>query len=37
LLVRADAEAGHGVGSARDLQIAEFADMLAFLRNRTGR
>lgn len=37
VLVRADAEAGHGVGSARDLQIAEFADTLAFLRNRAGR
>ena len=37
VLVRADAEAGHGVGSARDLQIAEFADTLAFLRDRTGR
>jgi prolyl oligopeptidase len=37
VLVRADAEAGHGIGSARDLQIAEFADTLAFLRNRTGR
>lgn len=37
VLVRADAEAGHGVGSARDLQIAEFADILAFLRDRTGR
>ena len=36
VLVRADAEAGHGVGSARDLQIAEFADVLAFLRDRTG-
>jgi prolyl oligopeptidase len=37
VLVRADAEAGHGVGSARDLQIAEYADVLAFLRDRTGR
>lgn len=37
VLVRADAEAGHGVGSARDLQIAELADTLAFLRDRTGR
>ena len=37
VLVRADAEAGHGVGSARDLQIAEFADTLAFLSDRTGR
>jgi prolyl oligopeptidase len=37
VLVRADAEAGHGVGSARDLQIAEYADVLAFLRDRTSR
>ena len=37
VLVRADAEAGHGVGSARDSQIAEFADTLAFLRDRTAR
>jgi len=37
VLVRADAEAGHGVGSARDRQIAEFADTLAFLRDRTSR
>lgn len=37
VLVRADAEAGHGVGSARDSLIAEFADTLAFLRDRTGR
>jgi prolyl oligopeptidase len=37
VFVRADAEAGHGVGSARDLQIAEFADTLAFLRDRTSR
>jgi prolyl oligopeptidase len=37
VFVRADAEAGHGVGSARDRQIAEFADTFAFLRDRTGR
>ncbi len=37
VLVRADAEAGHGVGSARDLQIAEFADVLAFARDRASR
>lgn len=37
VLVRADDEAGHGVGSARDLQIAEFADTLAFVRDRTSR
>ena len=30
VLVRADAEAGHGVGSARDRLIAEFADLYAF-------
>jgi prolyl oligopeptidase len=37
VLVRADAEAGHGVGSARDVQIAEFADVLAFARDRSSK
>jgi prolyl oligopeptidase len=30
VLLRGDAEAGHGIGSARDRQIAEFADTFAF-------
>lgn len=34
VLVRADAEAGHGIGSTRDVQIDEFADVFAFLADR---
>ena len=34
VLVRADSEAGHGVGSTRDVQIDEFADVFAFLADR---
>jgi prolyl oligopeptidase len=30
ILVRADAEGGHGIGSARDRLVAEWADTLAF-------
>jgi prolyl oligopeptidase len=30
VLIRADAEAGHGIGSARERQIAEYADTFAF-------
>jgi prolyl oligopeptidase len=30
ILIRADAEGGHGVGSARDRLIAEWADTYAF-------
>jgi prolyl oligopeptidase len=30
VLIRADAEAGHGIGSARDRLIAEWADTFAF-------
>jgi prolyl oligopeptidase len=30
ILIRADAEAGHGIGSARDRQAAEWADAFAF-------
>jgi prolyl oligopeptidase len=34
VLVRAETEGGHGIGSARDLQVQEFADIFAFLENR---
>ena len=34
VLVRADTEAGHGIGSARDHLIAEWADAFAFAWNR---
>ena len=34
VLVRADTEAGHGIGSARDRLIAEWADAFAFAWNR---
>lgn len=37
VLVRADAEAGHGVGSARDSLIAEWADVFAFAWDRASR
>jgi prolyl oligopeptidase len=30
VLIRADTEAGHGIGSARDRLIAEWADTFAF-------
>lgn len=34
VLVRADTEAGHGIGSARDVQIREWADTFTFLADR---
>ena len=34
VLVRADADAGHGVGSTKDVQVNEFADVFAFLADR---
>ena len=37
VLVRADTEAGHGIGSARDRLIAEWADTFAFAWNRANR
>ncbi len=37
ILIRAESEGGHGIGSARDLQVAEFADSFAFLENRLAR
>ena len=37
VLVRADTEAGHGIGSARDRLIAEWADAFAFAWNRATR
>lgn len=37
VLVRADAEAGHGIGSARDRLIAEWADAFAFAWDRATR
>ncbi|MCW4463524.1 prolyl oligopeptidase family serine peptidase [Sphingomonas sp. BT-65] len=36
VLIRADAEAGHGVGSARDRLIAEFTDLYAFAWDRAS-
>jgi prolyl oligopeptidase len=36
VLVRADAEAGHGIGSTRDQTIEEWADTFSFLLNRFG-
>ena len=37
ILIRADAEGGHGIGSARDRLVAEWADTLAFAWDRTHR
>jgi prolyl oligopeptidase len=37
ILIRADAEAGHGIGSARERLVAEWADTLAFAWDRTHR
>lgn len=37
VLLRADGDAGHGVGSARDVQINEWADVLAFLDDRLSK
>jgi prolyl oligopeptidase len=34
IMLRADAEAGHGVGSTRDVLINEWADVFAFLADR---
>jgi prolyl oligopeptidase len=34
ILIRAESEGGHGVGSARDLQVQEFADIFTFLEDR---
>jgi prolyl oligopeptidase len=36
VLIRADAEAGHGVGSTRDQTVEEWADTFSFLLNRFG-
>lgn len=34
ILIRTEKEGGHGSGSARDLQVQEFADIFAFLEDR---
>src|SRR3546814_681071 len=36
ILIRAETEGGHGIGSARDLEVQEFADIFAFLEDRLG-
>ncbi|HTH27445.1 MAG TPA: prolyl oligopeptidase family serine peptidase [Sphingobium sp.] len=36
ILIRAESEGGHGIGSARDLEVQEFADIFAFLEDRLG-
>jgi prolyl oligopeptidase len=36
ILIRAENEGGHGIGSARDLEVQEFADIFAFLEDRLG-
>jgi prolyl oligopeptidase len=36
VFMRADAEAGHGIGSTRDQTVEEFADTFSFLLNRFG-
>jgi prolyl oligopeptidase len=36
VLIRTDPEAGHGIGTARDRQIEQYADMFAFVLNRAG-
>jgi prolyl oligopeptidase len=36
IFIRADPEAGHGVGSTRDQTVEEWADALSFLLNRFG-
>lgn len=36
ILVRAETEGGHGIGSARDLQVQEYADIYTFLEDRAG-
>lgn len=36
VFIRADAEAGHGIGSTRDQTIEEWADTFSFLLNRFG-
>lgn len=36
VLIRTDPEAGHGIGTARDRQIEQLADMYAFVLNRAG-
>jgi prolyl oligopeptidase len=36
VLIRTDPEAGHGVGTARDRQIEQFADMWAFVLSQAG-
>ena len=36
VLIRSDADAGHGIGSSRDQRLAEWADIYAFLLNRFG-
>ena len=37
VLIRAEPEGGHGIGSARDLSVAEYADSFAFLENTLAR
>jgi len=36
VLIRSDADAGHGIGSSRDQRLTEWADIYAFLLNRFG-
>jgi len=36
VLIRSDADAGHGIGSTRDQVIEERADIYAFFMNRFG-
>ena len=36
VLIRTDPEAGHGVGTARDRQIEQYADMWAFVLSQAG-
>ena len=35
-LIRTDPEAGHGIGTARDRQIEQYADMFAFVLSQAG-
>jgi len=36
VLIRTDPEAGHGIGTARDRQIEQYADMFAFVLSQAG-
>jgi prolyl oligopeptidase len=36
VLIRADSEQGHGIGSGRELVIQEMADVYSFVFNRAG-